>query len=114
MKNKFALLVDSFCPSQETQNILQELVAHPEIDITIFSISKENIVPNPYPVFSMCDLYNFSGYCIITSYKTFKKHKSYPTNNGIIIGSTKYEGYLNIPKFDINLINQVIKENEKN
>lgn len=114
-KQNLAILVDNFQQSDNTQNIIQAIINQSQYEVVIFTLCKENIVPNPLAVFSIADYFNFDGISIITSPKTLAKSISYPAMGPkIIIGKVKYQDYYNIDIFDLNLIDGVLNGNHQN
>lgn len=114
-KQNVALLVDNFQQNENTHNIIQTILTNTNYEVTIFTISKENLAPNPLPVFSIADYFNFEGISIITSPKTLEKSIFYPAiGPKIIIGKVKYQDYYNIDTFDLNLIAGAINGNNEN
>ena len=114
LNNKIAILVDNFTNNPQTQLILTEVLSK-KYDVTIFTISKENIIANPLPVFNIADYFNWQGISIITSPRTLEKTISYPSIGPcIIVGNVKYKDYFNIGELNLDLISGIINENRRN
>lgn len=114
-KYNIAILVDNFQNTGQTQSIIKEILDNPQYDCTIFTISKENIISNPLAVFSIADYFNWEGVSLITSPKTLEKAITYPAiGPKIILGKVKYQDYLNIDIFKLDLIDGVLHGYEKN
>lgn len=118
MKNKYALLLDNLFPSDISNSLIKEIISHPNVDITIFTIIKENTIPCPCPIFSISDYFNFKGISIITSPKTMDKNIAYPVNGiRIVIGHGDESEIIYVPEFKIDLIEEAVNgynENKKN
>lgn len=113
-KYKIAILVDSFQNTETNKQIIQEISNKQQYDVTIFTISKENIIASPLAVFNISDYFNWSGLSIITSQKTLEKTISYPVAGPhVILGNVKYKDYFNISNLNLDLLNNIII-NEKN
>lgn len=114
-KHNIAILVDNFHNTEQSNDILNKILSNKEYDCTIFTISKENVMPNPLAIFSMADYFNWSGVTIITSPKTLEKSIAYPAiGPKIILGKYKYEDYSNLDEFSLNLIDGIINEHSQN
>jgi hypothetical protein len=113
-KYKYALLVDNMCGNPQTELILKAISTHPEYDVTIFSITKEKMVPNNCAVLHISNYFAWRGPSIITSSKTLEKSAAYPAvGPKIIIGPVKYKDYLNAPALDLSIINKIVSDNDK-
>jgi len=107
MFNKYAVLLDDFGPHQQTKIIADEILRKPQYDCTIFVISKENIISNPFAVFSIADYFNFDGITIVTSQSTLEKANKYPAGGPrIIIGQ-------DVQEFNLDQIQQLVTAGHK-
>ena len=108
---RIAVLVDNLNNTQATEILLKEILSKFRNNITIFAISKEEIVPNALPVFSIAEYFNWDGATIITSFKTLEKASNYPAvGPKVIVGKMKYQDYLNVPEFNLDLIYGVLDD----
>lgn len=114
-KYKFGILVDNLLNNDNTKKILEEIINKPQYDCTIFTLSKEGMVPNPLTIFNIVDYFSWQDISIITSYQTLEKSLIYPSPGPkIIIGMMKYENYITIPTFNLDLINEAVDGFYKN
>lgn len=110
-KYNIAILVDNFTNNPLTQQILIECLNKPKYKVTIFTISKENIVPTTLPVLNIADYFAWTDTAIITSSRTLEKSIMYPSPGPcIIIGGVQYNNYYNMPSFNLDYIESIINE----
>lgn len=112
MKNiKYALLLDDLRKNDQSKAILEHLSSRADLNLRIFLLDKEDIYPNPFPVFNIADYFNFGkGVSIITSDATRRKAESYPVTGLFIALGKDIPGYINIEEFNLNLIEKVANE----
>jgi len=109
---KYALLLDDLFKTEQSKSYIDE-ISSKSYDVTIFTIIKEQIIPNPLAIFSIADFWNWKGVSIITSNQTLEKSEAYPVAGlKIIVGPLKTPGYFNVEKFDLDLIHKVLEENK--
>lgn len=108
MKYHYALLLDNLYPNEQNQKLIQYLSQNQQYDITVFVLSKENMMPNILPVFSMSDYFNFTGVSIITDEATLLKSIRYPVSGPKITIGFKYKDYLSTNQFNLNEIESII------
>lgn len=108
MKYNYALLLDNLYPNEQNQKLIQYLSMNQQYNITIFLLSKENMMPNILPVFSIADYFNFNGISIITDEATLEKTIKYPAKGIRIIAGFKYNDFLSVDRFDLQLIEEII------
>lgn len=112
MKNiKYALLLDELKINDQSKSILQHISTKPNMDIRIFVLDKEQIIPNPFPVLNIADYFNFGeGVTIITSEATKRKAENYPVKGMFLVIGKDVPGYINIEDFNLNTIEKVVNE----
>lgn len=109
--HKYAILLDNLNNTPQTKFYLETLLLTPKYDITLFVISKQNTVACHYPIFNISDYFNWNGISVITSQNTLEKSIAYPVvGPRIIIGNARYKDYINVGKFDMNFINEIVEE----
>lgn len=111
-KYKYALLLDSLFPEEVSKAIINEIYSKPEYDVSLFLLNRDNMMANPFPVYSIADYFNFKGVSIITSQSTLNKVKAYPDPGlSIIIGEGEdILNFINVKTFDLHLIDNTVKE----
>lgn len=112
MKNiKYALLLDELKVDEQSKSILEHISTKPNMDIRIFLLDKEQMMPNPFPVFNIADYFNFGeGVTLITSEATKSKAENYPVKGLSIIIGDNIPGYINVGELDLNKIEKVVNE----
>lgn len=110
-KIKYALLLDNLRKTEQSKAILEHLYARQDLDVRIFLLDREDIFPNPFPIFNIADYFNFEdGVTIVTSPDTKAKADSYPVTGLFIIIGADFPGYIKVKDFDLNLIEKVANE----
>ena len=111
MSYKYAILLDNLNDNETSKQILEEILKKPQYDVTLFCLSKENIIPNPLAVFNIVDYFSWVGPTIITSYNTLEKALAYPAvGPKVIIGMLRYKDCITIPQFNLDVINTEINK----
>lgn len=108
---KYALLLDDLKKNEQSKVILEQLSTRPDLDLRIFVLDKEDVFPNPFPIFNIADYFNFrEGVTIITSDATKAKAEKYPVKGFFIVLGKDIPGYINIPNFNLAMIEKVVNE----